>query len=332
MKIFTRIIALTAILLAVVALYINFKGPGKFDAPYPEVRASKDSSVIAYGKYLVYGPAHCATCHVSPDRLAEVEMGMEVPLTGGFELEIPPGRFYAGNLTSDVETGIGALSDAEIARTLRYGVNSEGRYIMPFMEFQNMSDDDLTAIISYLRSVEPVRKEVPKTEFSFLGKALLTFGLVKPVFPKVTPPKSVIRDTSAAYGEYFCSSVANCKGCHTARDLKTGEFTGPFFAGGMVFGPDPTTKNHVFVSPNLTGDKSTSVIANWNEEVFIQRFRAGRMPASSPLVNSPMPWGEFSRIDENDLKAVYKFLTSLNPEKRSVEQTVFVPGEKVVLN
>lgn len=80
----------------------------KFEAPYPEIAASDDSAVIAKGKYLFYGPAHCMDCHAGPEDLAKVEEGIVVPARGGRTWHLPVGLLRAANITSDKETGIGA--------------------------------------------------------------------------------------------------------------------------------------------------------------------------------------------------------------------------------
>jgi mono/diheme cytochrome c family protein len=132
--------------------FVQLSWDKTFEAPYPEITANTDSSIIERGRYLAFGPAHCATCHVPMDKIKDVENGEQIPLSGGWELSIPPGVFRAPNLTPDIETGIGNLTDGEIARTLRHCVNSKDGCVFPFMPFSEMSDDDLTAIISYLRS------------------------------------------------------------------------------------------------------------------------------------------------------------------------------------
>ena len=66
--------------------------------------------------------------------------------------DIPPGEFHARNITPDTETGIGQFSDGAIARALRHGVGHDGRALLPFMELQGLSDEDLVAVVSYLRS------------------------------------------------------------------------------------------------------------------------------------------------------------------------------------
>jgi hypothetical protein len=192
------------------------------------------------------------------------------------------------------------------------------------MPFQEMSDEDLTAIISFLRSQKPVKNVIKATEYSLLGKTVMAFGLIKPLVPKNTPPKSVAIDSTILYGSYMANNIANCVGCHTERDLKTGKFTGPAFAGGMHMLPDEFTKGFSFLTPNLTPDQETGVLSNWTETTFINRFRTGRIHEVSP-----MAWGAFSRMNEIDLKAIYRYLKSLEPVHNKIEKTVYAPGEKL---
>lgn len=328
MKKFLRMLKWAVIILIVLfaglLAFIQFTYNKTFEAPYPDISASTDSLMIARGKYLAFGPAHCGTCHVPMNKIKDVENGEIIPLSGGWELPIPPGTFRAPNITPDVETGIGRLTDGEIARTMRHMVGSDGRCIFPFMPFAELSDEDLTAVISFLRSQEPVKNAVKKNELTFLGKAVMAFGMIKPEGTKGTPPKSVAIDSTVEYGQYLANSVANCVGCHTDRDLKTGAFIGTPFAGGFATPPDVFSEGRSFVTPNLTPHKATGIIADWSEKTFITRFKAGLIHKGSP-----MPWGSFSRMDETDLKAIYRYLHSLEPVENKIEKIVFEPGEKL---
>jgi mono/diheme cytochrome c family protein len=317
--------ALLALAAAIVLLaaYILIAGSRTFDAPYPDITASTDPAVIARGEYLVYGPAHCLDCHAPKDKLDALFAGGPKPaLVGGWEFPIPPGTLRAPNITPDEETGIGRLSDAQIARSLRYGVNHKGGYIMPVMPFSQMSDADLQAIISYLRVQPAVRQERRKTEYSFLGKALLAFGVLQPKAPAAPAPKTNPMDSPIAYGEYLAHNVANCMTCHTEMNLMTGEFIGEPFAGGFYFEPDAYSQGYHFVSPNLTPDKTTGIISSWDEATFIRRFQAGRIHAGSA-----MPWEAFANMDSTDLSAIYQYLQSLKPVARKIPQIVYEPGE-----
>lgn len=329
MKSVVKILKWTGIVLVLLIVglfaFVQLTWDKKHDAPYPEITASTDSVVIARGKYLAFGPAHCISCHVPMDKVKEAEDGKVMPLSGGWELSIPPGVFRAPNITPDMETGIGKLTDGEIARTLRYSVNNQHGLVAPFMPFQELSDEDLVAIISFLRSQEPVKHKVEPSEYSFLGKALVAFGMINPEGPKNTPPQSVEIDSTIAYGSYLANNVATCNGCHTERDLKTGAFIGAPFAGGTYFVPDAFSEGYSFVSPNLTPHKGTGIMAYWDESTFINRMRGGRIHKGSP-----MPWAAYKRMDDLELKAIYRYLQSLDPVDNKIEKIVFAPGEEYV--
>ena len=102
----------------------------KFDAPYPNLQATNDSATIARGKYLAFGPAHCSGCHSPAENQGKINMGEELPLIGGLNFDLPIGTLYSRNITPDEETGIGKVPDSVLARSLRYGVASDGRALV----------------------------------------------------------------------------------------------------------------------------------------------------------------------------------------------------------
>jgi mono/diheme cytochrome c family protein len=298
------------ILIAGVALTTALRQHLKYDAPYPNIKASTDSAVIAKGKHLVTGPAHCIDCH-SPihNKDSVLRLGQDVPLIGGTKFDLPFGKFYTRNLTSDKETGIGNMTDGEIARVLRYSVKKNGEAVLPFMPFQNLTDEDLTAIISYLRSLKPVRNQVPDHDYNVVGNLIKAF-LIKPVGPTEKIVASVPEDTTAAYGRHMVMAVANCNECHTRRDA-IGRYVGAPLAGGTVF----EEKGHpTLISPNLTPD-STSRIFGWSQQNFIQRFRMGKV-----IPYSHMPWESFARMTDTELKAIYNYLQTIKPVKTEVKK------------
>ena len=82
------------------------------------------------------------------------------------------------NITPDPQTGIGALSDGQLARFLRTGINHRGEYGLPFMDYRTISPADLLAIVSFLRAQPPVVHDVPASRYNFLGKLTLRWFLV----------------------------------------------------------------------------------------------------------------------------------------------------------
>ena len=303
----TGIVLVSFIVLFVLTIFVRWDRT--FDEPYPSnIHASKDSSVIARGKYLAFGPAHCALCHTTVADSLALMRGETVLLSGGRPFVMEIGMEYSSNLTPDVETGIGNVPDSVLARTLRYGVNRHGHAILPFMPFKDMSDMDLIAVLSFLRAQPPVSRKVPAVQYNFVGKGVMAF-LMKPDVPESPPPYSVLIDTTLEYGKYLAGSVANCKGCHTNRNLMTGAFIGPDFAGGMKM-PCEYDNKIVLCPPNLTDDPETGAITGWSYEKFKERFNQGML-----VPQSHMPWAQFKNMNETDLKAIYKYLRSVPPVK-----------------
>jgi mono/diheme cytochrome c family protein len=270
-----------------------------FQAPDVTTHVTRDAETIERGRYLAFGPAHCVECHGAIERRDELGAGKEIPLSGGMELRLPVGVFRPGNITPDAETGIGRYTDGEIARMLRHGVRPDGRAVLPFMAFADIAADDLDAILSFLRAQPPVRRAVEPSAPNLLGRVVKAF-LLEPKGPTMAVRQSVPPAETAEYGRYLANSVANCAGCHTKVDMRTGAKVGPLFGGGMEIDG--------FVTPNLTPDPRWGWIASWPEEVFVARMHLGRQRAGSP-----MPWDSFRRMSDADLRALYRYLRTVPP-------------------
>lgn len=291
-------------LVVILFVTISLRWSRRFDAPYPQVAASTDSAVIARGRYLAYGPAHCSDCHTAPAEYPTLKTGARPALSGGSSFVIPPGTIYVPNITPDSATGIGRLSDGAIARILRYGVRPDGRAAIPFMEYHEMSDADLVAVISFVRSQPAVRNAVPDHKLSLLGKAVMAF-VIKPIAPTATPPvASPPAGPTVERGAYLVTAVANCAGCHSPRSMVTGAYTGPRLSGGGAMETGSTPSIQV-VPPDLT---TKGRAGQWTEEEFVARFHVGeRIPGS------PMPWQAFRRMTDDDIRAIYRYLKSVPP-------------------
>jgi len=142
------------------------------EAPAPGAGrfAPHDRDAVERGGYLVV-LLGCGACHTdgalegAPDlerRLAGSETG--IAYTSPLESN-RPGVVYPPNITPDEETGIGTWSDRQIANAIRAGIGRHGsRRIttMPWQGYARLTEEDLDAIVAYLRSIEPVRHEVPQ--------------------------------------------------------------------------------------------------------------------------------------------------------------------------
>lgn len=298
------------------------------ETPKPNLVASKDPAIIEQGKYLVYGPGHCAQCHSTDERNHPEKVKTEA-LKGGLEFAMGPiATRYAPNLTPHA-TGIGKLSDGDLARAIRSGITHTGEWSL-FMTIAaaKPSDEDIVAIISYLRSTSPVEHQVKPGEWGPLGQVMAAFALPS-LAPEEKPgPKHVPHadEPSALRGKYLAESVALCSGCHTRFDMSTLKSTGPK-AGGSD--PDPShgdDSDMEYVAPNLTSH-ATGFTGKMDEEAFLARLKAGRVYASSI-----MPWEGFQMMTESDMRSVYRYLKSLPPVDNdpgpSYRKRGWQPGDK----
>jgi mono/diheme cytochrome c family protein len=141
------------------------------EAPRPAAGsyAPEHRAVVAHGKYLVE-LLGCGACHTDgaldgapqPDMaLAGSHIGIAYSNPLGNDR---PGIVYPPNITPDEATGIGRWTDQQIADAIRAGAGRHGDRriaVMPWPGYAKLDDDDTQAIVSYLRSIEPVRHRVP---------------------------------------------------------------------------------------------------------------------------------------------------------------------------
>ena len=78
---------------------------------------------------------------------------------------------------------------------------------MPFGWYRDISDRDVAAIVAYLRSIEPVRNVVQRSDYRV------------PLPPSWGPPvdsvPEVSRSDQLAYGTYLANALGHCTECHT---------------------------------------------------------------------------------------------------------------------
>ncbi|HET9983246.1 MAG TPA: hypothetical protein VFQ38_06655 [Longimicrobiales bacterium] len=310
------IAGLAVVVVIGIAAAAPFRYNQTFDVAEPRLHASADPVIIAKGRYLAYGPAHCAYCHMTAEQAKKLDAGEEPPLAGGNEFRLPVATIWTPNLTPDRATGIGRFTDGQLARMLRHNVRPDGRAAVPFMNYQDLSDDDVVALISFLRSQPAVYNPVPDRRPNYLGKLILSY-LIRPSGPSAPARAAAPAEApTVERGAYLANFVAECVGCHTKRSMVDGSFTGPKFAGGLEMRDDgdPTI---LFTTPNLTPDAKTGHITSWSEDRFVARFRAGKL-----VDGTHMPWTAFRSMSETDVRAIYRYLRSLAPVENATGPTV----------
>ena len=279
--------------------------------PATGVKFARTPERLERGRYIVESTAHCFQCHSDVDYSkpgAQAKPGKKgagaVFAEDGMEWLVAP------NITPDVETGAGSWTDEQLARAIREGIGHDGRRlfpVMPYMNFRNMSDEDLASVINYIRSIEPVRNVLPKTQIPEPLKAVL-------------PPHQPITSQVSAHHAYdqvargrYMTTLGNCVTCHTPMNEKGQPMMEMAFAGGFKL---KGTWGEVY-SANITPDSTG--ISYYDEALFIRTMRTGHVGARK--LNYVMPTGYFKNMTDEDLKAIFAYLRTLRPVKHSVDNT-----------
>lgn len=143
--------------------------PEEFSRPEAEAPPSldgiadpKERLLAERGRYIVTVSA-CAECHTTPG--PQGPLFGDMYMAGGFKMSAKGhGTYVSANLTPDKDTGLARWSDDEVKRILRSGVAPDGRLISPLMPWSvwgNWTDEDLHAVVVYLRHLKPVPHRIP---------------------------------------------------------------------------------------------------------------------------------------------------------------------------
>ena len=256
-----------------------------------------DEALIARGDYLVNSIVACGNCHTPP---AGPMQGVE--FAGTMLLDEEPMTVFASNISPDQQTGIGNWSDAELIRAIREGIRPDGSLIgppMPFGLYRQVSDEDMAAIVAYVRSVKPVSNAVPKSEYRI--------PLPPAWGPPAEPVAPVSTDDPVSYGEYLAGPLGHCIECHTPMVDGHFDFANQLGAGGFPFrGPWG-----ISVSRNITPHPDKG-IGNWGDDEIKRAITQGIRKDGSKLL-PPMGYHYYANIKDSDLDAIVSYLRSLTP-------------------
>jgi mono/diheme cytochrome c family protein len=255
-----------------------------YDFPPSNIEVPTDAASLEYGHHRV--EILCQGCH------GEDLSGIENWFNAG-----PLGTIDSANLTSG-EGGVGRdFTTEDYVRAIRHGIGRDGKpiFMTAVPSTAHLSDEDLGAIIAYLKTVPPVAHQLQGERFTPLAKILLAAGLLDKLPVEavshdvhVTAPG---RDASVEYGEYLVNTN-DCRLCH-GTDLNGAPF------------PDPTVTK---ISPNLTPGGE---LGFWSEEDFFSAIRNGTTPSGHKLDSEFMPWPSYSKFYDDELKAIWLYLQSL---------------------
>lgn len=247
--------------------------------PAPSLTVEGTQEQIARGEHIA--GVYCIDCHTTNGQL---------PLVGGRDMgadsPVPIGSFVSFNLTPGGP--LAGWTDGEIFRTLRQGVDKDGRPVMVMSSASTrfLSDEDIKAVIAFLRSQPAVTAQVQGGDNPTLILAMFEGSGLLPIPPQIQGTiQAPAKDTSVEYGKYVVTFMG-CGDCHGAE-----------LAGGKQGGFTP-------VGPSLR------VVKGWTQDQFLSTLRNGVDPTGHAL-SDQMPWKNIRKLDDVELGAVYQYLNSL---------------------
>lgn len=267
----------------------------------PQFVQAAQTDQIARGRYIFALAGGCG-CHTAEGGKVNV---------GGRPLKTPYGTFYGTNITPDPAHGIGQWTDQQIIDSIRLGVRPDGSVVspvMPYPAFSGMSDEDVTALVVYLRSLPAVAQanQPHDLQVPFVGIAMRVWRWLffTPLVPPAKPPTEGV-----ARGRYISEHVAHCQECHTSRTI-TGTLDRALYLAGNAAGIDDE------VTPNITPDKQTG-IGDWSDDDIVSLLQTGFLPnfdnvqGLMALVIEGVPEGGYKDMSKEDALAVARYLKSM---------------------
>src|SRR3990172_11234317 len=275
------------------------------------VAHTQANDLVAKGQFIFALAGGCA-CHTPPKETFHV---------GARAFPIPFGTVYSTNITQDKETGLGAWTDQQIQDAMIKGIRRDGSRILPVMPYEKysgMAQEDMKALVAYLRTLKPVRKVNLRPP----AHARFFRPLVTPIWLKLfgrfydSPARAP--SSGIERGRYLVDHVSLCGDCHTPRNSIGVPNRSQYLAGaGKKIGP---LGNAV---PNITPDKETG-IGEWKREDIAELLISGTKPDLDNVqglmaeVIQGTPHG-FKDIKKEDALAIADYLKSIPAIKNKIE-------------
>lgn len=273
-------VLLVALLYAASAYRLN----QTYDVVVEDVPIPADSAAVARGRHIATTRG-CGDCHGSA-------------LAGSTAVDnFMIGTLRAPNLTPK---GVGGTyTDTDWIRALRHGVAPDGTPLvfMPSFEYYYLSDEDLGALIAYLKQLPPTGPQMAEPALGPMGRAMMVMGQgnfqlsAARIEHDAPRPEAPEPGPTAAYGEYLAHS---CKGCHGA-DL----------SGGPISGAPPDWPPAANITPHEDG------IGSWNIKDFVRAMREQRRPDGSSI--DPVMPADMGQMTDQELAALWTYLQTVEP-------------------
>jgi mono/diheme cytochrome c family protein len=250
---------------AIVPAYVWLQSEAIIERRYPLPSATAEASIetksIARGAHLV-AIAGCSDCH-------------------GANLEGRPlqGKSVLPLWSSNLRLLAHSMTDEEFERAIRAGIASDSTsdWVMPSMDYTYMSEADVVAIISYLRTLKALGSPVPETTFTLSARFAIADEDMVPVAALVPESPSSLELGPRYDGGHYLARIA-CAGCH---------------------GTDLTGSRD---APDLT------IVSRYSRSGFFALLRAGRSPDGRRPKDMSRP--RFHALYDYEIDALYDYLAA----------------------
>lgn len=254
----------------------------------PSLVLAADPMMIKRGEYLVT-IGICASCHSPKSPDGKIVPGQH--LAGGQRV----GGLLSSNLTSDFETGLGSWTDDQIIASIRNGTRPDGGAVRPPMGtffYRDLSDDDVKAIVAYLRTVPAVKNSVERISAQRAASDLEPVQEVASIDP----------ENRLARGRYIAVTVSHCFQCHTPRVNGLPDMS-RMGAGGATY---TARGGGTVVAANITPFQ----LGSWTDDQIKSAITKGIRPDGGQLVGV-MDFSMYARMEPDDLSALVAYLRSI---------------------
>jgi mono/diheme cytochrome c family protein len=242
----------------------------------------------------------CASCHAVPKQEDKTRLG------GGLALKSPFGTFYAPNISSDRNDGIGGWSEADFVSAMMKG-SAGGTHLypaFPYTSYAHMRVDDVRDLYAFLKTLPAVQGTAPDHDLGFPFNVRRALGIWKLLFLDTTPfAPDPGKPAEWNRGAYLVNGPGHCAECHSPRNALGGIVAGQRFAGG----PNPAGEGWI---PNIT----PKGIGDYSEKDIAYLLETGDTPSGDSV------GGEMTDVVRNtaqlsaeDRNAIAVYLKSLPP-------------------
>lgn len=281
------LVALASAALIVGAHLGDRKAQRRIEVRLDAVPYRSDAASVERGRYL-YVSRNCAECHGADGAGHDV-------INDGKGLHV-----RAPNITPAAGSVVANYAAIDWTRTIRHGVKPDGRptLVMPSEDYARLTDDDVAAIVAYVRQLAPAQGAGATIALPMPVKALYAAGLVLDAAERIDhtlpPQRPVPEGVTLEHGAYVANT---CIGCH-----------GEHLSGGRIPGAPPEWP----VAANLTPGDGSAMTRYADAQALIAMFRSGQRPDGS-AVSTVMPFGGLKTMSDTDVRALYLHLKRLPP-------------------